>query len=331
MSLPAVRSVGGGKALRVPFLHFGRMVVAKARCNVLRGTRLRINALILVTATSFSPLAEGVDVTATLDASLPTNLKVGTIVGRVSLTPQQVCGEDICRSTRFNIWPAGWTDRLVDGPDNITNVWGISARVLINGKAQKKYDDLAAYKLTIDKPIVVEFFVDSRAPSDGVLRREHFGVITRQNNEIVLAGAVKRINGSCSVPAQNVLLPDTPLGKFRGVGSTAGTKTFQVRIDNCPKGFNQISYKLSPVGGVIAGSPGVLPLEAGSTVSGVSIRITDSQGAPAAFDTATKVEGYDKEAGGSYSIPMQASYIQTDATMKPGTVKGSLNVVLEYQ
>lgn len=298
----------------------------------LRGTRLRINALILVTATSFSPLAEGVDVTATLDASLPTNLKVGTIVGRVSLTPQQVCGEDICRATRFVIWPAGWGNRVIDGPDNPTNVSGISARVLIYGKAQKKYDDLAAYKLTIDKPIVVEFFVDSRTPKDGVLSGSHFGLVTRAGGRhINLAGTIKRINGSCSVPTQNVLLQDTPLGKFRGVGSTAGTTTFQVRIDNCPKGFNQISYKLSPVGGVIAGSPGVLPLEAGSTVSGVSIRITDSQGAPAAFDTATKVEGYDKEAGGSYSIPMQASYIQTDATMKPGTVKGSLNVVLEYQ
>ncbi len=331
MSLPAVHSVGGGKTLRVPLLHFGRTVIAKARCNVLRSIPSRINAMILIAAPSLWPLAAGASGTATLDASLPSNLKVGTIVKRVSLTPQQICGADVCRATRFVIWPAGNGSQVIGGPDNPTNVSGITARVLIDGKEQKRYDDNFQYKLTIDKPIEVQFLVDSRAPKDGVLTGAHFGVITTANNYIYLAGTVKRINGSCSVPAQNVLLPDTPLGKFREVGSTAGTKTFQVRIDNCPKGFNQISYKLSPVGGVIAGSPGVLPLEAGSTVSGVSIRIADNQGAPAAFDTAMKVEGYDKETGGSYSIPMQASYIKTATTIMPGTVKGSLNVVLEYQ
>ena len=331
MSLPGVHSVEGGPMLRVPFLRFGRMVIAKARDNVLRGIRSRIDAMILVVATSFAPLAEGASVTASLNASLPADLKSGTIVKRVSFTPQQVCGADICRATRFLIWPAGDMSKLIDGPDNPTNVSGITARVLIDGKAQGRYDDLLAYRLTIDKPIEVQFLVDGRAPKDGVLNNAHFGVITTANNYIYLEGTVKRINGSCSVPAQNVLLPDTPLGKFGGVGSTAGTQRFQVRIDNCPKGFNGISYKLEPVGGVIAGSPGVLPLENSSTVSGVSIRVTDSQGAPAAFDTAMKVDDYDKATGGSYSIPMLASYIKTDATISPGTVKSALNVVLEYQ
>jgi type 1 fimbria pilin len=318
---------------RVPFLHFGRMVVAKAMGNVLRSIRSRIDAMILVSATSFWPLAAGAAATTAPlgNVSLPSNLKSGTVIKRVSLTPMQVCGADVCRATRFLIWPGGNTSELINGPDNPTNVSGITARVLIDGKAQGRYDDNLAYRLTIDNPIEVEFVADNRTPKDGTFAYPHFGVITRENNYIYLGGGVKRINGSCSVPAQNVLLPDAPLGKFGGVGSTAGTKTFQVRIDNCPKGFNQISYKLIPVGGVIADSPGVLPLETGSTVKGASIRITDNQGAPAAFDTAMKVDGYDKATGGSYSIPMQVSYIKTDATITPGTVKGSLNVVLEYQ
>ncbi|CAJ0855430.1 hypothetical protein R77567_01001 [Ralstonia sp. LMG 32965] len=331
MSLIRVRNVEGGTVLRVPFLHFDRMVIAKATGNVLRSTRSRINAMILIAAPSLWPLAAGASGTATLNAALPSNLKVGTIVKRVSLTPQQICGADVCRATRFVIWPAGDGSQVIEGPDNPTNVSGITARVLIDGKEQGRYNDYLAYKLTIDKPVEVQFLVDGRAPKDGVLKGEHFGVITTANNYISLGGTVKRINGSCSVPAQNVPLPDTPLGKFGGVGSTAGTKTFQVRIDNCPKGFKQVSYKLEPVGGVIAGSPGVLPLDTGSTVKGVNIRIADNQGTPAVFDKAMKVDDYDTATGGSYSIPMQASYIKTDATITPGTVKGSLNVVLEYQ
>ncbi|WP_322040994.1 fimbria/pilus outer membrane usher protein [Burkholderia diffusa] len=76
---------------------------------------------------------------------------------------------------------------------------------------------------------------------------------------------------------------------------------------------------------------GVLPLAADSTAAGVKIRIADSNGVPAAFEKSVKVDAYDMATGGSYSIPMQASYIQTDATITPGTVNGAMTVLLDYQ
>ncbi len=151
------------------------------------------------------------------------------------------------------------------------------------------------------------------------------------NALIYLGGTITPIPGTCSVPNQTVTLPKESLNKLVNVGSTIGIKNFQIKINNCPKGYNRIGYQLEPVGGVIENAPGVLPLTGGSTASGVKIQLADNKGEPATLGSSLKVDAYNKATGGSYAIPMQASYIRTGSTATPGTVNGALNVLLDYQ
>ncbi|UGS92363.1 type 1 fimbrial protein [Ralstonia wenshanensis] len=148
---------------------------------------------------------------------------------------------------------------------------------------------------------------------------------------IELNTSVTWIEESCSVPSQTVVLPSTRAGRLTGIGTTAGGRSFQIQINNCPKGYNKILYRLTPEGGTIENAPGVLPLSADSTAKGVKIKVTDNAGAAAAFDTSTAVDDYNKATGGSFSIPMRVSYVQTEANITPGTVNGAMSVLMEYQ
>ncbi|CAJ0884057.1 hypothetical protein R77567_03632 [Ralstonia sp. LMG 32965] len=133
------------------------------------------------------------------------------------------------------------------------------------------------------------------------------------------------------MPSQTVQLPPTFARNLTGIGATAGERSFQININDCPKGYNKILYRLKPVGDTVETSAGVLPLSPESTAKGVKIKVTDSAGAAAVFDTSTQIDDYSKTTGGSYSIPMRASYVQTDANVTPGTVNGAMSVLMEYQ
>ncbi|AOI63785.1 hypothetical protein WS51_09625 [Burkholderia territorii] len=63
----------------------------------------------------------------------------------------------------------------------------------------------------------------------------------------------------------------------------------------------------------------------------MKIFVADDKGAPVNFGQSIKVDAYDKTTGGSYAIPMEASYIQTDAAVTTGTVNGAMAVTLEYR
>jgi type 1 fimbria pilin len=43
------------------------------------------------------------------------------------------------------------------------------------------------------------------------------------------------------------------------------------------------------------------------------------------------IDAYSKDTGGSFSIPMRVSYVQTEANVTPGTVNGAMSVLMEYQ
>ncbi|WP_223265584.1 fimbrial protein [Pseudomonas chlororaphis] len=261
--------------------------------------------------------------------SIPQNTSSGIILARHYITPMQVCGQSQCSITSVSYYPNGGSSG--SGPTITTNVSGISTRLLINGQA-------SSLPTTLRQPLEVQLLSDGRPNLGGSLAGAlplapyYYRLSTAGDYAyIYLGGTITPIAGTCSVPSQTVTLPSTMLNKLGQVGSTAGTKNFQIQINNCPRGYNRIGYLLDPVGGVIANSPGVLPLAGGSTASGIKIRVENVQGAPATMGSSIKVDGYRKETGGSYAIPMQASYIRTDVTATPGTVKGALNVLLDYQ
>ncbi|AZD36495.1 hypothetical protein C4K22_3754 [Pseudomonas chlororaphis subsp. aurantiaca] len=298
-----------------------------------KGSRKQYSVIAFM-ALAVSPSAKA-DVTAFgQELSIPKNTASGTIVARHYITPSQVCGQSKCTVSSILAYPNG------DGTDSgatiiTTNVSGISTRLLINGIAYGSSYPRVAFT----QPIELQLLGDGRENKGGSLAGIHsspyyFELATAESIarfKIYLRGTITPIDGTCSVPNQTVKLPKTLLNRLERIGSTAGTQSFQMQINNCPKGYNRIGYTLDPVGGAIANSPGVLPLAGGSTASGIKIRVENAQGAPATMGTSITVDGYNKAAGGSFAIPMQASYIRTDTVAKPGTVNGAMTVFLDYR
>ncbi|AZD16336.1 fimbrial protein [Pseudomonas chlororaphis] len=286
-------------------------------------------------AFAVSPSARADAIAFGQEISIPKNTASGTILARHYITPQQACGASKCTVQGIQAYPDGGgtpsTSTVIT-----TNVSGISTRLWINGRAYgTSYPGVA-----FTQPIEVQLLSDGRTNLGGSLAGVHtspyyYSLNIKENFNstfyIYMRGNITPINGTCSVPNQTVKLPKTLLNRLDRIGSTAGTQSFQIQINNCPKGYNRIGYTLDPVGGVIANSPGVLPLTGGSSASGIKIRVENAQGAPATMGTSVTVAGYNKAAGGSFAIPMQASYIRTDATATPGTVNGAMTVFLDYR
>lgn len=143
-------------------------------------------------------------------------------------------------------------------------------------------------------------------------------------------GKLDVVNGTCKARSQTVILTPATTQKFGDVGSTQGSQPFNVHIDDCPAGFNGVNYSISPVGGPLIGS-GILPLSTGSTAAGVQVLITDPGGTPVVFGQSYPLSTYNKKTGGSYQIQMNAAYIKTGANVTPGTVNGSMIVLIDYQ
>lgn len=266
--------------------------------------------------------------------SIPKNTPSGTVLARHYISPQEACGKPMCSITTVTNYPYGGSSGT--GPTIETNVSGVSARMLINGKA---YATTNSVNIEITQPIEVQLLGNGRTNSGGSLAGSstnpaYFGMKLAAGQGtiyIVLKGTVTPIDGTCSVPSQKVTLPSVSPRKFGDVGSVAGTYSFQVRVENCPKGYNRVGYSLNPVGGVIANAPGVLPVGADTTAKGVQIRIADNAGTPVTFGQSIKLDAYSKATGGSFAIPMQASYIKTGPTVDTGTVSGSMVVLMDYQ
>ncbi|KVO08324.1 fimbrial protein [Burkholderia ubonensis] len=268
--------------------------------------------------------------------SLPSSAPPGTIVARQYYSPQEFCGKDTCTITNADLFDKGSKWSPVNGPDLQTNVSGLSTRMLVDGTPVT-----SSLKTTVRHAVEVQLFRDSRAPQSGSLSPgaiDSYYQITYKSfpfgdvASVFLAAKVSFINGTCSVPDQTVTLPPVQQNAFKGVGSTAGTVDFHLRLNNCPAGYNRIGYQLSPLDGAVAGSPGTLQLRPESTAAGVGIRIADGMtGNPLPLQHSITVTGYNKNTGGSPSIPLRASYIQTDATIKGGSVRAAAQVLLDYQ
>lgn len=290
-------------------------------------------------AVAASPSARATDIHSVYafgqQLSIPQNTASGSILARHYITPTQACGLLECTVTRLWNFPNG--SGVAPGPTITTNVSGVSTRLLINGRAYASATLSPPVKFS--QPIEVQLLSDGRPNLGGSLAGSvaapHYYTLEMKSNDasalIYLGGTITPIPGTCSVPNQTVTLPKESLSKLGHVGSTIGMKNFQIQVNNCPKGYNRVGYTLEPVGGTIANSPGVLPLASGSTASGVKIRVENAQGAPATLGTSITVDGYNKAAGGSFAIPMQASYIRTDTVATPGTVNGAMTVLLDYR
>ncbi|RQR53137.1 fimbrial protein [Burkholderia sp. Bp9125] len=313
----------------------------------------RIIFLALVSAGAlWAPSSYAVDQTVTKFGSLitlPSTTATGTILARDYVSMQQICGAATCSINAVSLWPYGGASPA-PGPEIATNVSGVSARLLINGKPQAAMDFTGATVIS-RQPLEVQLIRDSRTLEPGSLAggqgganpayfylcdRETSGHCKGENTKlgIVLSGTIQLIAGTCQVPDRNLALPGISSTRFGGVGTTAGfagSKSFDLQFNNCPAGFARVGYTVAPIGAPSQSIDGTLPLGTGSTAAGVGIQLVDRSNAPLPLNKSITLSAYDKSTGGSYSIPLVAQYIQTGATIKPGTVRGSAQILVDYQ
>ncbi|KEZ07460.1 hypothetical protein GQ57_02405 [Burkholderia sp. MSh2] len=280
--------------------------------------------------------ARATDITAFgMEIAFPRITASYVVLGRHYISPMEACGLSKCSIISNLLFPYGGS-AWGNGPAIATNVTGVLARLLVEGKPIDNQEATPEKRIEFSQPLEVQLLSGGtpiQRGSLGTTRSGYFSLYMANGRElnIYLQGSVTPIDGTCSTPAQNVTLPGALLNKFGDVGSTVGAHSFQIRVENCPKGYNRVGYVLQPRGGAIANAPGVLPLGTGSTASGVKLRITDDKGVPATFGTSIKLNAYEKATGGSYAVPMLASYIKTDAKVTLGTVSGAMTVLLDYQ
>ncbi|QOT78050.1 fimbrial protein [Cupriavidus basilensis] len=319
--------------------------------QILRGLAARlIPAIVLVVVASISPKALAFTTVTAFGSTLnlPNSLPTGTIISRYTIPLSQLCGAaSSCQVSRVTLFPnGGYT--TAPGPLVTTNVSGISTRLLVNGQPVTEFSSNGSNFLIVNSPLEVQLLRDARPLSAGSLAGVHGGdpayywlclpgkTCDAWNGGLAinLAATVRLVNGTCSTPDQSVALPSMVLYKFKGVGSTgdqSGTKGFDLRFNNCPPGFARVGYTLTPIGGPLPALAGALPVAGGSTAKGVAIQITGTNGTPATFNQSFPLSAYNSSTGGSYTIPMNARYIQTESTVTPGTISGMMSVLVDYQ
>lgn len=139
---------------------------------------------------------------------------------------------------------------------------------------------------------------------------------------IFLPGVTVR-TASCTVMSSVIAVDMGTLykGQFRGIGSTAGTKSFSIPLSCDPSTPINISFE----GNSDDMQNGVLKLSGGSTASGVGIQLMYND-VPLALASAKALGTY----SGTVTLPFAARYYQAESVIKAGTVNATANFTLTY-
>jgi major type 1 subunit fimbrin (pilin) len=96
--------------------------------------------------------------------------------------------------------------------------------------------------------------------------------------------------------------------------------------------LNSITYRIDPVTAVVNAAKSVVALDASSSATGVGVQLLDGTGTqPFPLQTWTTFTGYDAATGGDYTIPLNARYYQTAATVTTGMANSSMTFTMQYQ
>ncbi|WP_225610210.1 fimbrial protein [Pseudomonas sp. PDM19] len=137
--------------------------------------------------------------------------------------------------------------------------------------------------------------------------------------------------GACETPNVSVPLGKHLRAEFSGIGSYTRSTNFNISVNNCPAGMSSIQYKLDPTTTVVNSSQSVVAVDSTSTATGVGIQLLDSSGAVFPLSSYKTFANYNAATGGSYSIPLQARYYQTGASIDVGTANTAMTLTMRYQ
>ena len=137
---------------------------------------------------------------------------------------------------------------------------------------------------------------------------------------------------ACTTPDVLVPLGTHSPSEMASVGSTTQAVAFNVKLNNCPAGMNQIQYRIEPATTVVSSTLSTVALDSSSSASGVAVQLLNAAGtaaAPLSTTTFQTFSGYNASTGGSYTIPFQARYYRT-GNITPGTANTSMTFTMQY-
>lgn len=148
---------------------------------------------------------------------------------------------------------------------------------------------------------------------------------------LALAGSTTFIVLACTTPDITVNLGPHLAGGFTGSGTRVGARDFDINVNACPAGMNAVRYRLDPASGIIDASQAVVGLTSDSTATGMGVQVTDRNNVPVTFGVLRATTGYNPASGGSFTIPLRASYYQTAATVNPGRADSAVVFTMSYE
>ncbi|MDP9995571.1 type 1 fimbria pilin [Variovorax boronicumulans] len=152
----------------------------------------------------------------------------------------------------------------------------------------------------------------------------------------VSGDAITIVTPSCSVDAGSRNIPvnfgKVPVSEFKGRGTTAAERNFNIRL-NCKAGVGEQNtvYLRMDATKDPAGDDGVLRITQGGThvATGVGIQLVDGKSkAPVRFGDDAPV-GRSKD--GDYVLPYIARYFQTGNKVTPGQANGTATFTIDHK
>lgn len=145
---------------------------------------------------------------------------------------------------------------------------------------------------------------------------------------------------SCETPDVRVDMGSSDLSLFSEYGKHSEPVGFQIKLNNCPKGINKITYTLAATPGSPAttAGTGMVELNQTSTAKGIALQLLDENQAPIQLNKAYSFLGYSGE-GGNFGIPLFAQYVRTlptgkkggfDPGMSPGAANADIWFIMNY-
>ena len=173
--------------------------------------------------------------------------------------------------------------------------------------------------------------VSSLAVGYSFVRFDGSGFITPDAN-LTVTGLTTQTT-ACSVTGSNISvnLDHADLKDVSRVGSTAGSKAFNIGLNNCDAGLNVSMYLSAGGAGSSNTSLGLLNADSNSTASGFGLQLLYN-GTPVQLGPtgAFRVITSPTTSGASYTIPMTVRYYQTDTQVTPGKVNSSATFTMIY-
>lgn len=136
---------------------------------------------------------------------------------------------------------------------------------------------------------------------------------------------------TCQTPNVTVPMGSYSVSAFTGAGSSTPPVNFNLALNDCPAGMTRILYLFQAPLGVAGGADGVTVLTGDSTAKGIGLRLRNGANGTLKFDTWNEMSGYNAKTGGSYTIPLKASYYQTGTSVTTGTANAVITFTMAYQ